>query len=260
MKKLLGLILTMLLLIVNLSSCSRPINFIEVEPLCLSELGGKTYFLSDYTNVNYKLDLVNNTITRAENEDLPTFEEAKPENAFKYEQFHGEYGSDADEALAQHLMPFELTENDSLVYAFGYWQEEILVGAVQVYDGYARSCSGYDLANLDHSVLFTYNSITDTFTVTREFIGAAVVAFAQETVIYWKNRAYYAYDLMSETEVYLTDDKAFDSGITNYATPYVYFNGEMCIFYLIKDFSRENVFFYAYSFETNDFVELKWQK
>ena len=263
MKKLISLFFVMFLLII-LSSCSMTINFIDVEPLCLSELDGETYFLSIYTGENYKLDFANKTISRIENDALPAFEEeVKTKNAFEFEHFHGEYELIENEALVNHLKSFVSAEDksDLLVYAFGYWQEEILVGFVQVYNGYARSCSGYDLANLDHSLLFTYDSITDTFTVTKEISGVAVVASAQETVIYWKNRAYYAYDLKTDTEIYLIEDKAFDSGITNYATPYVYFNDDMCILHLIKDKQKEDkVFYYVFNFETNEFFELKWQK
>ena len=264
MKKLLGLFLTIFLLVFTLSSCSATVNFIEVEPLCLSEIDGKNYFLSIYTDENYQLDFESRIISSIQNDALPAFEEeVKTKNAFKYENFHGEYESVENEALEKHLKTFVLTEDESdlLVYVFGYWQEEILVGFVQVYNGYSRSCSGYDLANLDHSVLFAYDSTTDTFTVTEKIEDAAVVAFADETVIYWKNRAYYAYNLKTDTETYLVEDKAFDSGITNYATPYVYFNDDMCILHLIKNKQKEDkVFYYVFNFKTNEFSELKLNK
>lgn len=260
MKKTVCLFLALFILIISLTSCSLMINFIDVEPLCLVDVDGETYFLSVYIDEKYKLDLANKTISSAQNEDLPTFEDAKANNAFEFEQFHGEYNSIENEALENHLKALEITEDDSPVYAFGYWQGEMLVGFAQVYDGYARSCSGYDLANLDHSLLFTYDSITDTFIVKKEIAGVAIVAFSGDTVIYWKERAYYSYDWQTGQEVYLIEDKAFDSGPTNYASPYVYYNEEMCVFHLIKDEGKGKVFYYVFDFATNEFFELRWQK
>ena len=260
MKKLLSLLLILFLLAMNLSSCSLITNFIYVEPLCLAEIDGEMYFLSICTDENYKLDFENKTISMIQYDTLPAFEEEmETKNAFKFEQFHGAYNEIENEKLAMHLESCELTDTDSLIYALGYWQDEILTGFAQVYDGYAPTCSGYDISNIDHSLLFTYNLTTDTFTATKEIEDVAIVAFSGESVIYWKNRAYYAYDLQTGAERFLTEDKAFDSDITNYSTPYVYFNGEMCIFHLIKDKARDKVFFYAFNFETNEFFELKRQ-
>ena len=260
MKKLICLFLTIFVLMISLTSCSLIINFVDVEPLCLVELEEEIYFLSFYVDENYKIDFANKTIFKTQNDALPIFEnEKKTKNSFEFEQFHGEYNSIENKTLENHLKSFENSEGDSLVYAFGYWQEKILVGFIQVYNGYARSCSGYDLANLDHSLFFTYDSITDTFTAKKKIESAAIVAFSQETIIYWKDQAYYSYDMQTDTEVYLIEDKAFDKGPTNYAMPCIYFNGDMCIFHLIKDKEDGKVFYSAFDFETDELFELNLQ-
>ena len=258
MKKLLSLFLATVFVTVALSSCSLTTNYIDVDPLCVSELDGETYLLSVYIGENCKMDFENRTVTMVQNDALPAFEEAKTKNAFKFEQFHGVYDEIGNEALKTHLKSCELTEGDSLVYAFGYWQNEILVGFVQVYDGYARTCSGYDLANLHHSLIFKYDASADTFTVTKEIVDVAIVALARDTAIYWKKRAYYSYNLQTGEETYLTEDKAFDAGLKNFARPHVYYNQDMCILHLFKD--EDKIFYFVFNFETKEFFELRLQK
>ena len=70
MKKTICLLLALVFLAFSLSSCSKPVNFIGVEPLCLAELDGEMYFLSYYISKNYKIDFDNKTMSLVENEEL----------------------------------------------------------------------------------------------------------------------------------------------------------------------------------------------
>ena len=70
MKKTICLLLALVFLAFSLSSCSKPVNFIGVEPLCLAELDGEMYFLSYYISKNYKIDFDNKTMSLVENEEI----------------------------------------------------------------------------------------------------------------------------------------------------------------------------------------------
>lgn len=261
MKKTICLLLAVVFLSLSLASCSSTVNDIDIEPLYLTELDGELYFISDYKLNNYKIDFDNKTISLVENEELTKLNEEKnAENAFVFEQLHGSYNSIENDALKAHLEACELTNGHSLVNAFGYWQEEILVGFVQVYEKYAKTCSGYDTKNIDHSLLFSYDANSDTFSVIKEVEDVVMVAFGKDTIIYWKNRSYYAYDLQTEEETYLVEDKAYDGGTSSWSTPVIYFNEQMCLLHLVKgELKGDKEYTYIFDFETKAFFELAAQ-
>ena len=261
MKKAICLLMLVIFLPLAFASCSLATNSIHIAPLYLTELNGEQYFLSDNWYKNYKIDFECKTISLVENDELSKLNEEKnAENAFVFQQFHGSYNDIENDALKAHLEACELTNGHSLVNAFGYWQEEILVGFVQVYEKYAKTCSGYDTKNIDHSLLFSYDANSDTFSVIKEVEDVVMVAFDLDTVIYWKDKAYYAYDLQTEEETYLVEDKAYDGGTSSWSTPVIYFNEEMCLLHLVKgELKGDKEYTYIFDFETNEFFELAAQ-
>ena len=256
MKKIVSLLLLTAVLLLTLCSCTAITNSISVFPLCLEEQDGETYFFS--RGWKYRLDLENLTYAQVERSmDVSNQELLESKNAFVFESFHGTYNESEYETLNQNLQNCEMEAEDSIVYAFGYWNEEVLTGFAQVYSRSARSCAGYDIDNVDHSLLFTYDATTDTFTILETLEGVVVVAFSQNTTIYWKDINYYAYDLDTKEEVFLGEDRAYDRGITNYSSPTIHFNSELCVLHLVKDHNKECI--YIYNFETKAFLELTFQ-
>ena len=256
MKKTVSLLLLTAVLLLTLTSCSLNTNAITVLPLHMEEQDGETYFFSQ--GWKYCLDLENLTYEKVERStDLSSQELLESKNAFVFQSFHGSYNESEYEALNLHLENCEMEAEDSIVYAFGYWNEAVLTGFVQVYSRSGRSCAGYDIDNVDHSLLFTYDANADTFTVLETLAGVVVVAFSQNTVIYWKGINYYAYDLDTKEEVFLGEDRAYDQGMNNYSSPVIQFDAERCVFHLVKEYNKECI--YIYNFETKAFLELTFQ-
>ena len=256
MRKIVSLLLLTAVLLLTLNSCSVITNAITVLPLRLEEQDGEACFFSG--GWKYRLDLENLTYEKVERStDLSDQELLESKNAFVFKSFHGSYNESEYEALNLHLENCEMEAEDSIVYAFGYWNEAVLTGFVQVYSHSGRSCSGYDIDNVDHSLLFTYDATTDAFTVLETLEGVVVVALSQNTVIYWKGINYYAYDLDTKEEVFLGEDRAYDKGMKNHSSPVIYYNGELCVLHLVKEYNKECI--YIYNFETKAFLELTFQ-
>ena len=107
---------------------------------------------------------------------------------------------------------------------------------------------------------YSWTSVLAVYAV-EKFDGVVIVAFSDSTVIYWKDKAYYSYDLTTNEEKYLVEDKAYDSGLNQTSTPAVFSNEKICILHLIKGKARENIeYMYVFNFETGEFFELKYLK
>ena len=116
----------------------------------------------------------------------------------------------------------------------------------------------YAIEKISHSIAFSYNADTDEFSVIEKIEGVVIVAFADSTVIYWKDKAYYSYDLTTNVEKYLVEDKAYDSGLNQTSTPAVFSNEKICVLHLIKGKTSENIeYMYVFNFETGEFFELE---
>lgn len=263
MKKISALLL-FIISILLFSSCSDMIvcNDIETSFLNITEKEGKTYIRSHYSNV-YSIDLENKKYALADDSEsrFSWFEEDAP-RAFKI-RFHnsGEYQytvPEGFEGVIPHVEGCELDNGGSVIDACGYVKDGIIVGFVQVYKDMRTIYANYAIEEIDHSLLFIYDAQSNKFTVTHKLDGVVIVAFYEDTVIYWRDRAYYKCDLKSQTETYLVDDKGYDAGFTQLSDSGVYFNSELCIIHITKrDLFRENVdYMYVYNWSNGDFFEL----
>lgn len=265
MKKCLCFLSVMVLLLLSLTSCSLIPNKVDILPLDLFELDGKIYMLtSEYFHKYYQLDFENKTYSLPKDDDLVEFDtEQTTENAYRYYHTRGRYVSGGYESLEAHLEGCELDNEYSIVNAYGYWHEGVLTGFVQVYKSGTLARSDYDIAKIDHSLFFTYDAGTDTFSVIQKVKNAAIVAFGQDTLIYWKNKAYYAYHMGTGEESFLVQDKSFvrdlDRGSYNGE---VYYSADMCVIRLRSEDPEFNKYeyMYVYDFAENEFYELTWQE
>lgn len=258
MKKLLCLLLAGVMALM-LVSCDVKCNYIETGYLQSAEVDGMLYFQSQYDE-DYQLDLKNKTFSRVESDDsvLPSYE---GDDLLAYKMFAGEYEATIPagyEAIARSIEACELDNGSSVVDACGLVQEGILTGFVRVYKDMRTIAGNYAIEEIDHSILFSYDADSDAFSIIKCLEGVVVVAFSKDTVIYWKNKAYYAYDLKTDAERYLVEDKAYDSGMSQQSSPFVFSNETMCVFHLVKgELSKDKEYMYVFDFESGEFFELK---
>lgn len=261
MKKIICILL-LFVLVTSLASCGVVTNHMTTGYLCIAELDGSSYMLSRFSKI-YKIDFDNKTFSLVQN---PAFDEDifDNENEFKYEFFAGDYNAnipDGYDNIIDHLEKCKLENDASVIDACGYVNDGILTGFVQVYHDTSGIHGNYAIERISHSIAFSYNADTDAFSVIKKFYGVVIVAFADSTVIYWKDKAYYSYDLSTNEEKYLVEDKAYDSGLNQTSTPAVFSNEEICVLHLVKGKTRENIeYMCVFNFETNEFFELEYLK
>lgn len=226
------------------------------------EKDGSSYIQSRFSRI-YEIDLEGKTFSFVENSGADDFE-WKTENALKYSFFAGEYDIEAPDGydgVVKYIKSCELECRGSVVDACGYLDNGILKGFVQVYKDTSGVHGNYSIEKISHSLIFAYDAEADDFSVLNQFDDVVVVAVHDDTIIYWKDRAYYSYDIKMQTETYLVEDKAYDAGLTQYSTPAVLANENMCVLHLVKGKTNGYVeYMYVFDFLSNKFFELKWQE
>ena len=261
MKKLICILL-LLVLVTSLASCGVVANHMTTGYLRTTELDGSMYMLSRFSKI-YKIDLENKIFSLAQDRD---FDEAlfDNKNELKYEFFAGDYNAkipDGYDNVIGHLKNCRLENDASVIDATGYVTDGFLTGFVQVYHDTYVVYGNYAMEKIAHSIAFSYNVDTDEFSVVEKIDGAVIVAFSDGTVIYWKDKAYYSYDLTTNEEKYLVEDKAYDNGLNQTSTPAVFSNEEICVLHLVKGKANENIeYMYVFNFETGEFFELEYTK
>lgn len=262
MKKTVLLFSVCFLLMVLLSSCGVASNYIVTGYLKTAEKDGTLYIESRFSTV-YEIDLQTKTFSLVENV-AGSDVEWNQGNELKCEYFAGEYRTtvpEGHESVIAHIENHKLDSKDSIVYAFGHLDDGVLKGFVQVYKDTSRVDGNYSIENISNSVVFSYDLEGDAFSVVRQFDHAVVVAVQRDVAIYWKDKAYYAYDMKTQSETYLVEDKAYDTGLSQLSTPAVFANEEMCVLHLVKGKTAENIEnMYVFDFLTGEFFELTWQK
>ena len=261
MKKLICILL-LLVLVTSLASCDGVANHMTTGYLCTTNLDGSTYMLSRFSKV-YKIDFENKTFSLAQN---PDFDETlfDNKNELKYDFFAGEHSGKIPEGyenIIGYLEKCKLENDTSVIDACGYANDGILTGFVQVYRDTSGIYGNYAIEKISHSIAFSYNANIDEFSIIKSFDGVVIVAFSDSTVIYWKNKAYYSYDLTTNEEKYLVEDKAYDDGLNQTSAPAVFSNEEICVLHLVKGKTKEDIeYMYVFNFETGEFFELEYQK
>ena len=263
MKKQISVLLLFAICVLLFSSCSKMIvcNSIDTSFLNIAEKDGEMYIQSQFDDV-YSIDFENKKYVLVDDSDtrFSWFEEDPP-NAFKI-WFHqgGAYQytiPEGYEGVTSYVEGCELENDGSVVDACGYVKDGLLVGFVQVYADMRTVYANYAIEEIDHSLIFTYNVENDEFTVVHRLDGVVVVAVYEDTIIYWKDKAYYKYDLKSQSEIYLIEDKAYDAGFSQLSSSGVYFNSEFCIIHMTKGKTKDNVnYMYVYNWSNGDFFEL----
>ena len=262
MKKCIFLVIVCVALALNFSACSMVVcNNIYTGNLNIVEQNGETYIKSIHSQV-YSIDLESKTFSLADDGETgePTFGPSDP-NVFKCYCFPGKYRYTIPkgyDSVASHVERCETGNEKSVVDASGYVQNGLLVGFVQIYEKTRGVYGNYSIEEIDRSIVFSYDAQTDEFTVEHTIDGVVIVALHDDTVIYWKDKAYYKYDLQTKVEKHLIDDKAYDTGLSQLSSSGVYYNSEICIIHLSerKMAGKYIDYMYVYDWSQGDLVEL----
>ena len=241
------------------------INYIDTDYLGVAKFNNELYIKTRYPNIFHSIDPEKKTFRWAsKNEIDASLFETNDQSYFKHSFFAGAYDgivADGYEGVIPHIESLELENKRSVVDACGYTKDELLVGFVQVYKKTRGFHGNYSIEEIDHSILFSYDAENDMFTVEHTLDDVVIVAFDENSVIYWRDRAFYLYNLETKEEKFLVDHKSYDAGITQYSSSGVYSNSEMCVLYLSKrPFDKEFEYMYVYDWSTGDFFELAYQE
>ena len=261
-RKIVSVLITIVMLMI-FSSCNEiTYNNISVDCLNSVEQNGKHFIQSKFSYV-YSLDMEKRVFSRVPNEEIVKLNlEWESEPFFEAEFFAGEYQNnipDGFEGVVRHIESFDDNDEESIYYAYGYLNDDVLVGFVQVYSEAAGLYGNYAIEYIEYSLIFEYQARTDAFVIKDKMEGAVIVAVRDNIAIYWKNEAYYSYDRANGTVTYLVDDKAYDSGLQQHSWGQVLSNDEHCIIHLNKvNGNDDNEYMYVYDFATHIFYELTY--
>lgn len=165
------------------------------------------------------------------------------------------------EGVEPHIKAMRLENKSSVVDARGYIESGTLYGFVNVYKdtiGYLSGGGNYGVEEISRGIIFSYEPDTDVFTVMERMDGCNIVAFYNGTVLYWKNRKYYSYDLVGKQANFLTEDKSYDTGLQHQSYTYIYTNRKYTAFIMVKaQWAAETTFTYVYCYENGGFYALE---
>ena len=268
MKKILVAMLLCATCVFLLSSCMPGFfdgilkNGVEVEHLKLTEKDGKTYIEANYFSP-FVVDFENKTFAFAEDGEMDLSAFTEDPKAFQFWMHaSGGYKSilpEGFEGIDFHMRACELENEESKVKAWGYVREGLLVGFVQVYDNRGTWNGTNSLEEIVHSMVFTYDGVNDVFTVEHTLNDVAIVAQHGDTVLYWKDKAYYSYHLSTGEETYLVEDKAYDKGMSQRSSSGVFSNEEMCIIHMVHDDGDDTHYMCVYEWATGEFSSLDFE-
>ncbi|MCM1306855.1 MAG: hypothetical protein NC037_05955 [Bacteroides sp.] len=164
------------------------------------------------------------------------------------------------ESVAPHIEALELDRSSSVVDTRGYVSDGKLYGFVNVYKdtvGYFAGGGNYGVEEISHGIIFEYDPETDCFSEKQRFNGCNIVAYNAGTVLYWKNKKYYSYDLLTQTEKFLIEDRAYDSGFQHQSYTYIYTNSKYTALLMTKaKLTKDVQYFYLYDYSIGVLSEL----
>ena len=104
--------------------------------------------------------------------------------------------------------------SDPILNYFGKTEENLLKGFVNFYSSTAGCLSGggcLDARNVTKCIVFSYDKSSDELTTEIVFDKRMAVARQGDTVLYWKKKAFYAYDLSTGKETFLIKDFSYSA-------------------------------------------------
>lgn len=215
-----GVFVLALALLLPLSGCNGCTKFSGNYPhyfFCESELKEGGIKMSYYE----AFEVSTTDFTYAEADETVT-----PSQSYLYGGTAPRYEIEAPEGyegVIPRIESYELDEN-SVVDACGYVAEGKLYGYINVFYktiGYFAGGGNYGVEEICKSVIFEY-APNSSFKEIASLDGVLTVGLCGNDLLYWKDRKYYAYNLTTQTETFLVDDLAYDSGLQHQSRTKIY--------------------------------------
>lgn len=93
------------------------------------------------------------------------------------------------------------------------------------------------VSGISYGVFLKYNPADGTFDELCRVDGGCILAFDEDTVLFYKNKAYYTQNVGSAAD-FICNDYAYDSGLTSYSYASFFFNDTHFVIYLHVDRGR----------------------
>ncbi len=166
------------------------------------------------------------------------------------------------EGAEKYLNALHISDNDkSVIYTQGYLINGLVFGICNVYKdtvGYLSGGGNYGEEEIAYSVYFSYNNLTDEFSIIYKISNAMIVAFSNEQIIFWQNKKLYSKNINTNEVKFLCKDYSYDSGLQHQSIGNVYFNNDYVIFYFMKaKLFSDRFYSYIYNFTSGKLIKLE---
>lgn len=146
-------------------------------------------------------------------------------NAPRYSDYCGE----GYEILPSLIVEKYESKGVKLVQYYGVecGEKGVCRGFINLYtrtSGYLSGGGQIDAKRIVAGIIFTYDSLSGEFAELYRLDKCNIVAFDFSHAIYFRSRKYYVRDFSADTEKYLFEDEAYDTGMTGYSYARFYFN------------------------------------
>ena len=234
------------------------VNEIPVHSVYFVESNGISYLVTNRYGLWIDIDFENKSFSFADEEIVDTSIEGDGKSFFFTSDWQPIIDIKGYEALGNYIQRCRLDNDRSIVDAHGALKDNVMVGFVRVYEkGIGPYVGNSSVVDVVHSHIYSYDPQGDGFVIEHTLDGVAIIAFEGDSVIYWKDRAFYLYDLNTKEEKYLIEHKSFDGGPSNWSTTDAYYDSECCIIWMRKGYSNyDEDFAYVYEWSTGELYEL----
>ena len=237
------------------------VNEIPVHSVYFVESNGISYLVTSQYGKWLDIDFENKTFSFASEDIVNTAIEGDKNSFFFTSDWDSHIDIDGYEALDNHIMSCAI-DDYSIIDAHGKIRDNVMVGFIRVYKrGVGLYVGNTSVADVVYSYIYSYSPERGDFIIEHTLNDVAIIAFEGESVIYWRDRAFYLYNLNTKEEKYLVEHKSYDGGGTNYSTTEAIYDSERCYVLMKKGYSnRDDIYLFVYEWNSGELCEYAFKE
>ena len=256
--------LLFVLLTFALTGCSHTFkntNEIPATTVYFAEKDGKAYLVTSQYGKWLDIDFENKTFSVASEDIVDTAIEGDKNSFFFTSDWDPYIDIDGYEALDNYIMTCAI-DDYSIIDAHGKIRDNVMVGFIRVYKrGVGPYIGNTSVADVVYSYIYSYSPERGDFIIEHTLNDVAIIAFEGESVIYWRDRAFYLYNLNTKEEKYLVEHKSYDGGYTNWSTTEAIYDSERCYVLMRKGYSnRDDRYLFVYEWNSGELCEYAFKE